>query len=175
MNQVAPTARLDGERLPATAPESAAWWSHDVRLALRPAAAQGWLVIGRHFPREGVSTRATRPAERAITAVRSLSRYGAGWDGYGAAAPNQASIRDAVEFLSRTQYDREFKTVLGADGSVTLNVGHGDRAAHLTFEGDAEVSVSTKCAGFWNEVGVYPIRGKLGQTAPEVDQLLGAL
>ena len=116
--------------------------------------------------------RETRPAETAIVAVRRLQRYGKGWDGYEADPAVADSIRDAVEFLSRTASNAIFRADLGSDGIVSLAVDKGEARILLTFEGNGQVFVSEKRQGFWSEIGAYSIRGGLGRTTPAIEQLV---
>lgn len=170
MSEAAFTTRYPGGMGPlgAAATESA--------LSVRPSSpirAESGLDEVLNFPRFKAYQRQTRPAELAITRVRGLRSYGPGWDGYGAAAALPSSVRDACEFLSRTNSDREFEATLGADGTISLKVGQGGDAVLLTFEGDGCISAGTRSAGFWDEVGVFPVRGALGETDPEIERIIG--
>lgn len=125
-----------------------------------------------NYPKFEQIRRQTRPAENAILAVRQLKRYRAGWDGAGADAPLDASIRDCADFLSRTFSEAEFRVDLDTDGTVNLTVEQASGRILLTFEGDGQVVVSRKHDRTWSVLGTYPIRGELGRTAAAVERLI---
>ena len=155
--------------------DAAAYYRSAISGLHHPAAAEQTSGDFSSYPKFDQYRRPTRPAETATAVVRGLRRYRAGWNGFSAEAPREASIRDSLEFLSRTISDADFRVDLDEDGAVNLAVDTASRRVLLTFDGDGRIAVSERIGTSWSDAGTYPIRGSVGRASADVEELLARI
>ena len=85
-------------------------------------------------------SRATTPAEHAIGEFRRWSQLGADWDGEGASAPVQSSLREASAFACLLADERIVEPMLHASGRAGLYFRTAALYADIEFLGDGRAA-----------------------------------
>ena len=92
-------------------------------------------AIKRGFYRE------TTPRDLAISRLRLIEKFGAGWDGECASQPNRLAIQNAKSFVENILVDLPFSVSPATDGSVDLVVQIENGKVICSFEGDGKVGI----------------------------------
>jgi hypothetical protein len=114
--------------------------------------------------------RPTRKRDHVVARLRTLAKYGAGWDGDRAEPPTREAIDDAIDLVANLTMDVPFVPVPETQGAIELIVQGRDSKVILVVEGNRKVSVfanlnqdNASCEDF--DIPMYIGAGKMLERA----------